>query len=95
MTINISFPEKLFDWLKDTSVFLLFSFIGVLFSIIFLIIDRHYFIYGFSTFLYGIWAHILDLAFRHINFKYKYEILFLLQFVSFGVWILILFCFYK
>jgi len=68
--------------------------IGAVFAVFSIIYEPQFIYYGFITFLYGVIAHVLDLAFHHLWIKDKkpYWLLFTFQFVLIGGWIYLILC---
>ena len=94
--------------IKEVTIYLNIAIMATIFSVTSLIFSTYYIYYGFATFVYGVIAHLLDLAFNNIfdhnifdNEKLEQHdikrrcILFILQFILIIVWLGVIFFIYK
>jgi hypothetical protein len=80
--VNLDF-DKL-SWYVSISI------LAFIFSVFSLIYRPEYLRYGLITFIYGVTAHIIDLAFNNIceNKKPKpWLILFIIEFILIAIWV--------
>ncbi|PIR94980.1 hypothetical protein COT95_01230 [Candidatus Falkowbacteria bacterium CG10_big_fil_rev_8_21_14_0_10_37_6] len=73
---------------KDLSWYVSISILAFIFSVFALIYKPEFIYYGFITFLYGVFAQIVDLAFHNIvkDKEDKLWILFLLELILVVIW---------